>query len=30
MEILKEKFKTKAEAAAVEIKEIIKTHGAKK
>jgi len=30
MEILKQKFKTKAEAAAVEIKEIIKTHGAKK
>jgi len=30
MEILKEKFKTKAEAAALEIKEIIKTHGTKK
>jgi citrate synthase len=30
MELLKEKFKTKAENAALEIKEIIKTHGTKK
>jgi citrate synthase len=30
MELLKEKFKTKAESAALEIKEIIKTHGTKK
>lgn len=30
MELLKEKFKTKAETAVLEIKEIIKTHGAKK
>ena len=30
MELLKEKFKAKAEAAGLEIKEIIKTHGAKK
>lgn len=30
MEILKEKFRSKAEAAGLEIKEIIKTHGAKK
>jgi len=30
MEFLKEKFKAKAEAAGLEIKEIIKTHGAKK
>ena len=30
MEILKEKFRSKAEAAALEIKEIIKTHGTKK
>jgi len=30
MELLKEKFKVKAEAAGLEIKEIIKTHGAKK
>jgi citrate synthase len=30
MEILKEKFRVKAEAASLEIKEIIKTHGAKK
>ena len=30
MELLKEKFKTKAEAAGLEIKEIIKTHGTKK
>ncbi|MEY4553075.1 MAG: hypothetical protein RL099_1403 [Bacteroidota bacterium] len=30
MELLKEKFKSKAENAALEIKEIIKTHGTKK
>jgi len=30
MELLKEKFKAKAEVAGLEIKEIIKTHGAKK
>jgi citrate synthase len=30
MELLKEKFKAKAEAAGLEIKEIIKTHGSKK
>ena len=30
MELLKEKFKAKAEAAGLEIKEIIKTHGTKK
>ena len=30
MELLKEKFRAKAEAAGLEIKEIIKTHGAKK
>lgn len=30
MELLKEKFKVKAEAASLEIKEIIKTHGTKK
>jgi citrate synthase len=30
MELLKEKFKSKAEAAGLEIKEIIKTHGSKK
>ena len=30
MELLKEKFKAKAETAGLEIKEIIKTHGAKK
>jgi citrate synthase len=30
MELLKEKFRVKAEAASLEIKEIIKTHGTKK
>jgi citrate synthase len=30
MELLKEKFRAKAEAASLEIKEIIKTHGTKK
>jgi citrate synthase len=30
MELLKEKFRAKAEAAGLEIKEIIKTHGSKK